>query len=210
MRTNQWEGVLTRYEAKRGTDGNLALAPRWELGGKIGAARGRRDLRYWGGSSGFVRLAAGDQHFRDLTGMTASRMDPGGIGAAFAKKDPHDAMYEWLQGYDYSYSQGKAFERSSMLSDMGQSGVVFADGPEPVDSLPGYLKWANDMKNIANPPMLYAQTNDGILHAVNPSTGEETMAMLPPPTLIPSRLATLKTSAFQGKLRWIDVTEPEG
>jgi Tfp pilus tip-associated adhesin PilY1 len=119
-------------------------------------------------------------------------------------------MYEWLQGYDYSYSQDKAFERSNMLSDMGQSGVVFAGGPKPVDSLPGYLKWANDMANIAPPPMLYAQTNDGVLHAVNPSTGDETMAILPPPTLIPSRLATLKTSVFQGHLRWIDVTEPEG
>ncbi|MDR1916434.1 MAG: hypothetical protein LBQ58_07660, partial [Synergistaceae bacterium] len=211
MRTNQWEGFLTRYEAKRGVDGNLALTPKWELGRKIRSARGNRNLRYWDSSSGFVRLTAGDSHFRDLIGMDANRMDSGGIGAgAFTKKEPHDAMYEWMQGYDYSYSEDKTFDRSGMLSDMGQSGVVFSGAPEPIDSLPGYLNWANSMGNNPQPPMLYAQTNDGVLHAVNPSTGEETMAILPPPTLVPSRLATLKTSLFQGKLRWIDVTEPEG
>jgi Tfp pilus tip-associated adhesin PilY1 len=212
MRTNQWEGLLTRYEAVRGADGSLALTPKWELGREIRSARGNRNLRYWGGSAnGFVRLAAGDTRFRDLAGMDASRMDPVGLPVgAFSKKSPHDAMYEWLQGYDHSYSKDRAFERSSMLSDMGASGVAFVGDPTPVDSLPGYLKWANDMGNAPQPPMLYAQTNDGILHAVDPHTGNEAMAILPPPTLVPSRLATLKTSDFQGKLRWIDVNEPEG
>ncbi|MDR1944193.1 MAG: hypothetical protein LBQ19_05165, partial [Synergistaceae bacterium] len=214
MRTNQWEGALTRYEAKRGADGNLTLSPKWELGEKILAARGTRNLRYWGGDTkGFVALAAGDPHFRDLTDMTVNRMDSGGLPAgAFSKQNPHDAMYKWLQGYEYSYSEDKTFDRSSMLSDMGQSGVVFVDNPASVDSLPGYQAWANGIANMnmTQSPMLYTQTNDGILHVVDPVRGDEKMAVLPPPTLIKSRLATLKTTVFQDKLRWIDAVRPEG
>jgi hypothetical protein len=206
MRTDQWEGVLSRYETTRGADGNLTTSPKWELGKEILAARGKRDLRYWGGSAkGFVRLAEGDAVFRDLTGMTEDVIErERALPGARMRISPHDAMYKWLQGYDHAYSEDKTYPRASMLADIGQSGIVFAGDPRPTDSLPGYREWAEGLARFPRLPALYAQTNDGILHVADPSSGRELMALLPPPSLLPSRLATLKTYVFQDKLRWID------
>jgi hypothetical protein len=58
--------------------------------------------------------------------------------------------------------------------------------------------------------MMYLQTNDGILHAVEPETGNEIKAVIPPPMLLPSRLATMKTRVYDGgKLYWMDVEADE-
>ncbi|MDR3255384.1 MAG: hypothetical protein LBT31_07430 [Synergistaceae bacterium] len=214
MRTNQWEGALSRFEASRSDDAKLRLRLVWELGKNIASMRGRRNLRYWSGSKGvFVPLAYGDPNFKRLTGLDARDMGGTKIQLnALLSFQPHDALYKWLQGYDHSYARGMDFERSSMFSDIGQSGIVYVEDPTVVDSLPGHREWAENMKvsGLRQPPRIYLQTNDGILHIVDPIKGEERAAILPPPVLMPSRLATLKTRMFENKLEWIDVLAPEG
>jgi Tfp pilus tip-associated adhesin PilY1 len=205
-RDNQWEGYLTRFAVKEEDDGGMTLSEKWELSDKIKATRGSRDLRYWNGSA-FTALGGGGD-FKLMTGLDKDKMYKGNItGAAFTAYPPEKAMYEWLQGYDHSYGQNKNFNRFSMLAEMGQGGIAFIDDPAPSQSLPGYYEWANGI--TPGSPDIYLQTNDGVLHIVNPSTGVEETAIVPPPVLIPSRLATMKTRRTDGGLRWLDVNGPE-
>jgi hypothetical protein len=101
-----------------------------------------------------------------------------------------------------------------MLVDIGQSGVAYVDDPAVNDSFPGYLNWATTESENPQPPRIYVHTNDGILHVVDPLNGNEERAILPPPVLMPSRLATIKSRLMSsgkssGKLAWIDVQDPE-
>jgi hypothetical protein len=209
MRSDQWAGSLWRYKALRDAKGSLVMTRSWELGDNIRGARGNRNIKYWRGSSGrFVDLGPVDPHFMKLTGMTYGNMSVNGVPAgSFGLYPPHRALYTWMQGYEHSYARGVDFERSNMLADIGQSGITLASDPPEVDSLPGYKAWAKDLKDkhLTQPPMLYLQTNDGILHSVDPITGSEKSAILPPPVLLPSRLATLKTRVFENRMEWIDV-----
>jgi hypothetical protein len=204
---NQWDANLARYELSRDVDGNLTMRKRWDFAEKIKEKRGQRNLLYWR-SRGWTPLGEDDQNFARLTGMTTTdaggRMDPANLGrSTFGVTPPHKALYHWLQGNNYFYSTDTLSPRSSILSDFGQSGIVFVDNPKEIDSLPGFKEWARK-SSPDNVPKIYAQTNDGILHVINPISGEEDAAILPPPVLLPSRLATLKTLEVGGKLQWMD------
>ncbi|MDR1966588.1 MAG: hypothetical protein LBQ36_07740, partial [Synergistaceae bacterium] len=65
--------------------------------------------------------------------------------------------------------------------------------------------YANDNRDIET--RLYTQTNDGVLHVVDPKSMEEEKAILPPPTLLPRRMFSLKSSITDGRYRWIDVKD---
>jgi Tfp pilus tip-associated adhesin PilY1 len=99
-----------------------------------------------------------------------------------------------------------------MLADFGQASIAMINKPNPsAASLPGYSEWAQREKSANNPPMLYVQTNDGILHIVSPETGDEKKTVLLPPALLPARLASLKAAPDgDGKLVWLDVTAKDG
>jgi Tfp pilus tip-associated adhesin PilY1 len=218
---NQWDAALTRYVVSKDKKGISLMRADWELGAQLLAKRGgggtpakSRNLRYWGLGGGrfqFIPLAEDDSNFARLAGMTDKRMNADNLtNKTFGGYAPHRALYQWLQGYDYSYARKSKFPRSSMLADTSQSGIVFVDDPAPADSLPGYKAWAERIKNNnPHPARLYLQTNDGILHVINPADGDEEMAVLPPPVLLPSRLATLKTRAAAGGLQWMEVDGPE-
>ncbi|MDR3332511.1 MAG: hypothetical protein LBT08_07775 [Synergistaceae bacterium] len=200
---NQWTAQLFRHRIDE-TDGVLSGTKAWELGANIEDKRGGRKLKYWNGAS-FADLAD-DDTFKKLTGLDASQFTNVSADAL----PPHKALYRWFQGYDYSYALSRNFDRTGMLSDFGQSGITYAADPLPNDSLPGYNEWVTLRKNTPKPPRLYAQTNDGVLHVVNPENGAEEMAILPPPMLLPRRLAALKTyQASGGKLEWMDVADEE-
>jgi Tfp pilus tip-associated adhesin PilY1 len=207
-RDNQWEGYLTRFAVQEGEDedGELTLDERWELADKIKDSRGSRDLRYWNGSE-FAGLGH-DDYFKSMTGLDKDRMNKSNVtSAAFESYPPEWAMYDWLQGYDHSYYKDSNYDRLSMLAEMGQGGIAFVSDPVPAQSLPGYYEWASGL--TPSSPDIYLQTNDGILHIVDPSTGGEKMAIVPPPVLIPSRLTTMKTRRTGDGLRWLDVSGPE-
>jgi hypothetical protein len=223
---NQWDATLTRYSTSFDKNGDVKRSKKWDLKDTLLEKRGNgtspkiaRNVRYWrnqNGGGGFAALTAGDAKFRELIGMSGSRVDPGNLpDRSFGGTAMDKAFYHWFQGYDYSYGYsgaGVKFPRLNMLSDLGSAGVVLAGFPSAKnDPLPGYNAWAKSIPDEArsHDARLYAQTNDGVLHVINPSNGDEEMAVLPPPVLFPWKLATLKTTMFEGKLRWINVTDPE-
>jgi hypothetical protein len=222
---DQWDATLTRYAVSFDKNEDIELTEKWRFEKKLIEKRSTdlnlnnptwRNVVYWGNKGSarkFVTLKAGDPKFKELTGMSDSRIDAANLpNGAFGSVPMDKAFYYWFQGYDYSYNssgQGKKLPRSNMLTDFGRTGIVFADFP-PVSfdatPPPGYEAWAKSISKDtrSNDVRLYAQTNDGILHAINPRDGDEEMAILPPPVLVPWKLATLKTTVSEGKLRWIN------
>jgi Tfp pilus tip-associated adhesin PilY1 len=220
---DQWDGQLTRYRVSDDLDGTSTLREEeWELDDNLRARRGttgamNRQIKYWNTTAdNFTLINEGDAAFNNLLGAN-SRIGASNLpGETFGSVTPDKALYYWLQGYDYSYSRSAKYPRSSMLADFGNSGIVYADYPSVTNNgLPGYIGWAENLKSTVTPgtERLYAQTNDGILHVIVPYGTSfdrlEESAILPPPTLLPSRLASLKTSAGGEKLSWLDVRGDE-
>jgi hypothetical protein len=218
-RDNVWEGYLKRFNVNEKPDGAAVVTKVWELNDRLLSRRngsrgsGWRDLRRWDGSS-FAYISRGGAEFESFTGLLPANMSaanlPGsdpfkGHGAALA-------FYDWLNGYEHSYQLEKDFKRASMLADIGQQGAALVNDPPVGMGPPGYNEWAaeRNLKTNKQTPMIYLQTNEGILHVVESETGSEKMAVIPPPMLLPSRLATTKTRVYGGgKLNWLDVNSDE-
>ena len=138
----------------------------------------------------------------------------------FNMMHPSRAFVDWYHGYDVSYvslDHGVKHEvrERAFLADPGNSGMLMvgpiqlpsdddkplAEAGNPSQSAPpaqdntgplaGYMEFAEGRQNI--PPKLYFQTNDGLLHIVDPKSASEDMAILPPPSLLPHRAWSLKT-----------------
>ncbi|MDR3281311.1 MAG: hypothetical protein LBT23_12475 [Synergistaceae bacterium] len=219
LRSNQWEAEVTRYAAtSRDISGqwNLIMEKKWEMGDNINGPA--RQLAFWHPTrdndwtySGLTPLSETETDslalFRKWTKIDSDTITPPPAGN-FDIMPPHKAMVKWLKGYDYSYVTipENTFPRSRLLTDFGNGGMVVAQNPvRNVDYLPGYKDWATNewSKATPQPNVLYGHTNDGILHMVNISSGSETRAILPPPSLLPGRLASLTTfKVDNGKRQW--------
>ena len=213
VNNNQWEGILKTYRPVIVKDSivSVDVAHSWELGKNLKRKRDSSGLdivRWDGASQKFKTLTPGEATAQDIFGLRDRLIVPKDDG----RIPYNEALYQWLRGYDYSYSNGTLYPRANMLADFGQSSITVVNKPNPsVVSLPGYHEWSKKEESRSNPPTLYAQTNDGILHVVDPATGDERKTVLLPPVLLPARLATLKTKpAGEGKLMWLDVTAKEG
>ncbi|MDR3165499.1 MAG: hypothetical protein LBU13_07955 [Synergistaceae bacterium] len=214
LRSNQWEVELERYIVKTNDEGVLVMRYAWEMGELIKPAD--RKLAYWkNGSRILSPLAQGDSDFKIMTGLDEDSIIPPS-GFNFDKLSPSDALIKWLRGYDVSYmnmdnaGNPTTYARSHLLTDFGQDGITVVQNPtKDADFLPGYRQWAENFPKQDN--ILYGQTNDGILHAVNQNTGREELAILPPPSLVPGRLAVLTTSPseWDGKRQWINILGAE-
>ncbi|MDR1020019.1 MAG: hypothetical protein LBL73_04590 [Synergistaceae bacterium] len=215
MRSNQWDVELKRYEAKTNENGQLVLEYQWEMGRRVNSAD--RRLEYWKAPGlPLASLAEGDSNFAALTGVGSGSIEPPS-GTDFDKLSPSDALIKWFKGSDVSYfhmnsiDKPKTYDRSYLLTDFGQGGLVAVQDPtKGADFLPGFREWAE--KTPQQESVLYGQTNDGILHVINQETGRERRAILPPPSLVPGRLAVLTThpaSVMGGKRQWIDILWPE-
>jgi hypothetical protein len=226
---DQWNGTFARYRSVKGS-GDITTTELWELGRDLhnSVTPGSRELVYWGQGS-FKQLEftisksnATLHPLANTFGVTAAfvanSMDASNVpGKTFAGKlHPSRALVNWLHGYEYSYVESKELLRRSLLSDFGQSTSVIVGPPQAFDAFPGYREWTAlpAQKNLAT--RIYAQTNDGILHVINPSLeisqkDREQMAIVPPPSLLPLRLAGLKMAKVGDgdnyKLRWLDVLD---
>ena len=135
------------------------------------------------------------------------------------KMHPMRAFVDWYYGYDISYNNPSTNNLTSgavhvprtqgFFADPGNSGMVMI-GPMQVpesDPFPGsgYREFARQQNNKFlyvengevkvrdNAAKLFFQTNDGLLHVIDAKTGDEDMAILPPPSLLPHRAWSLKT-----------------
>ncbi|MDR1510576.1 MAG: hypothetical protein LBS53_13165 [Synergistaceae bacterium] len=232
---DQWEGALTKYiTAKNRSTGAMETKKGGELGDKI---RRRRDaspsnprrLVFWNGGSGnnfkevgFTgRRGTGYTTRHDLADFVGlgneitQMMDTtplGKNGTYSGKTHISRAMFDWYYGYDVSYIDDKYYPRRFMLADQGRSGIVKVGAPAVVDSLEGFPEFAESRSG--DPIRLYVQTNDGVLHVVNPKNDadgggmSEELAILPPPTLLPRRMFKLKASLqSNGMYKWVDVKD---
>ncbi|MDR1515714.1 MAG: pilus assembly protein [Synergistaceae bacterium] len=227
---DQWVGTFSRYKSVK-EDSSIAATELWELGSDLRESLTlipySRNLVYWNGSSGFENMAF-TTNLNDtsphplasmigvtddfVAGMDATNIQP---DQTFANKmHPSRALVNWLSGYEYSYIEKELLLRRSLLADFGQSTSVIVGPPQPAESLPGYKEWAESPAQKSLDIRIYAQTNDGILHVINPKLGiprneREQMAIVPPPSLLPLRLAALKMTKVGDdenyKMRWLDV-----
>ncbi|MDR3254172.1 MAG: hypothetical protein LBT31_01220 [Synergistaceae bacterium] len=222
-RGNQWEARINRYVLSRDVDDIAKVTLGWELGNKLITKRdsnAERDILMWNATAGaFKPVKDNMTQFAKLTGLTTDKIDASNLpdGTFPAGREPAQMFLEWLKGYEYSYKDKATYPRRSMLSDLGQSGFAVIDDPvigsEEFHVRTGYNDFVTNMLSNPKPPMVYAQTNDGILHVINRDTGVETMAILPPPSLLPHRIASLKTrvlprlsSKEMPKTQWLDVS----
>jgi hypothetical protein len=218
-RDNVWEGYLTRFKLDETKEEGLKVEKVWELNDKLlGRRNGSqgttwRNLRRWDGTS-FVRIPQNDSGFASFTGLLTENMSDANLPVSdpFGSHSAAASFYGWLNGYDHSYRHGKDYKRANMLADLGQQGVAMVGDPPIGMGPPGYTAWTQKRNLEANrqEPVIYLQSNDGLLHAVDPENGDEKMAVIPPPMLLPSRMATTKTLVYGGgKLNWIDVDTGE-
>jgi hypothetical protein len=207
---NQWRGTLRRYlpVVKDGQIVSMDTTGSWELGRELlkkrgsGNAPGGIKPAYWAPDSGSFKEFSQDEasDLKIFGFQNKEDLIPTGV------LEPNAAMYQWIAGYDYSYLHNRSFKRAHMLADFGESGLALVTNPnKSADTLPGYRSWA-ETRPDTNITMLYGQTNDGLLYAVDPESGKPEKIILPPPSLLPMRLASLKTSpGMDGKRVWTEV-----
>lgn len=133
------------------------------------------------------------------------RMNPFNDDATFApmkKEEAATLMGRWLLGEDYDSTQKKSFPRKTLLADTGQSGYTLMKEIDPahIHEQQGYETWLSTPAIKNRPKTLFFQTNDGLLHAIDPILsadqsklwGRERWAFIPPNVLVGQRLLGLK------------------
>ncbi len=91
-----------------------------------------------------------------------------------------DQRINWLRGDhsdEISSVGGSLRRRGSIMGDVINSGPVFKQAADPNLSGPGYLTFAQSVKN--RPAMIYVGANDGMMHAFRASDGKELFAYVP-------------------------------
>ena len=203
---DQWQGQLFRIQSSinAALEIKVKQPPKWELGSALmnnrtQSATGGRRLVYWDGSA-FKRLnysTGSGEYSEDVAKMLGLRTSDLLTKSKYeGKLHPSRAMINWLHGYDYSYGKTQETPRNFMLSDFGQSGVTMVIPPKSaMIDLPGYADWVNLSSIQKRATRLFAQSNEGILHVINPTASGaslEDLAILPPPVMQPYRLAATK------------------
>jgi hypothetical protein len=211
---DQWIGELRRYVPvfdDKGAIISMNGVGSWELGKRLLAQRNTRgglETERWNAAAKkFVEITKSDAESSDLFGLDGRLV----VADTFGRPAFNEAMLEWFRGYDYSYLNARAYPRENILADFGQSAIALVQKPVSSDTLPGYKDWAAEEEAKRNDSVIYAQTNDGVLRLVNPQTGNQIRAILPPPALLPTRLASLKTKpGAEDNLIWMDVVDEHG
>ncbi|MDR1021295.1 MAG: hypothetical protein LBL73_11100 [Synergistaceae bacterium] len=230
---DQWAGSFARYQSIK-KSGSITATELWELGRDLrrSLTPGSRNLVFWsnkGAPQGRFEKMEFTSNQNDATehplaakiGITdafVSDMNATNIpqNTFTGKLHPSRALVNWLFGYEYSYIGREQLLRRSLIADFGQSTSVLVGPPRPDDTLPGYREWAESQEQKKLETRVFAQTNDGILHVINPKLGipasqREQMAIVPPPSLLPLRLAALKMTKVgddsNHRMRWLDVND---
>lgn len=200
---DQWKGMLTRYLVSMDAEGNATVTQKWELGKNLIDRRPSRKLVYWN-RNGFDDLLFTPQDNVTTEHPQAALMglddaNLSGYLKSSGKLHPSRAMINWLYGYDFDYNvaTNMRVEREYMLSDFGRSGSIVVGPPSTTPTnLPGYNAWAISTSMIKRETRVYAHSNEGILHVLDPlsdnSSQIEQLAIVPPPVMQPYRLAHTK------------------
>ena len=101
-----------------------------------------------------------------------------------------DLFIRWLRGEDYNSSTKTFVQRKNPLLDMEHSGVTVVKDPAAQYSAKEYQNFKT--QNSGRDPIVYIQSNSGILHAFDFSSGVEKWGFLPPNVVHFNRLARLR------------------
>ena len=227
-----WQGSLRKFKYNQSAETRLAAEAdagvlKWDLAKKlksvaIGSEPQSRNLRYWfGQSSDMSRLDAslhGDGtiftenaalypeangYYSRYLGLGAERL----VGSAAAYRWHSSRMLlGWTIGRDYRIqTDGESVSLVSgartMLPDMGQGAMALL---QRTSNIPG----ASQKRDRR---LLFVQSNEGILHAVDADSAEELLAFVPPNVAGRARAAFQKLDGTRvmtegsgtGKTNWL-------
>jgi hypothetical protein len=213
--TKKWE-MNSRLTSERDTTPGARNLYFWAGAAHNGSNKGLRKLDYTPPST-FTSASTRTPHpitsthnvnlVPPIASMDAAMLAASGGQTDWTKRvHPSRALINWYYGWELAYAKNDTqYARRYMVSDSGMSGITKVGRPEIVDSLPGFLSYAQTHQSSRE--KLYFQTNDGLLHVVDAQGGDEDWAILPPPSLLPYRLFGLKArkSPQNGLYQWINV-----
>lgn len=194
-RTVYWDGEMSAYTVDLGT-GVISATPTWQadslLKAKI-AASGDSDTRTIYTADGTTRIL-----FKVGTGgLTAAQQayfDNTKLGQYVDWSDAQksaattELLVNYLRGQDRNENQDRDLsygsyqrlyrDRDKVLGDIVHSQPIYVKAPPYNFTDDGYLAYKT--ANTNRQAMLYFAANDGMLHALDASSGQESWAYIPP------------------------------
>lgn len=202
---SQWKGHLYQYSLVSGDIGDY---PEWDAGEKL-EEKINSDERVvctvdWAGTSpprpnalgvetNLVRFSSSD------AAALSDEISPEGVvlPSAFLSK-----LLGWVTGYDEWGEKTGSNKARYAFGDIYHGGVTEVGKPAANYPSSSYYRFAQEYKNRTK--TLYAQSNAGVLHALDPTNGEEKWAFIPPNVLARGRLLGLKAYYSGDNIKLID------
>jgi len=202
--TEDWSGDVLAFHL--GVDAlgavQIATTPTWQASALLNAmANPVADRHIFVGPVGTSSATAFtwdaiDPVLRDRLALGSPTAAPDALG---------QARLAWLRG-DRS-KEGTTFrQRSSLLGDVVNSGVVYLGAPSTsLMADPDFPKFHKDHANRI--PAVFAGANDGMLHAFNANTGEELFGYIP--SWLSGAISYLPSPGYQ-KRPYVDASPAVG
>ena len=187
----QWNGHLYKYTLD--TNGVMSESPLWDAADKLNAklysARNVFTVNWKDGNWKLDFKASNASTLAPMLGLT---------------QDQASKFIKWALGSD-EWDEVQGSERYK-LGDIYHSGLVEIGPPRGSNPHGDYMTFKES--NALREKLVYAQANDGMLHAFSVETGEEKWAFIPPNVLAEGRMAGMKqditVSGNTTTVTWLD------
>ncbi len=198
--TGDWSGDLVSQPLSlSGTTAALGAVPNWSAATRLGLLTDPASTRrIFMGRSGATALPKATKFTWDLpAGGFGGGIDTS-VRTALDKPSPSAAAdgrgqdrLNYLRG-DRSKERNPFRARNKLLGDIVNSGAVYIGPPTTTIADSTYSGFYT--ANATRTPMVFVGANDGMLHAFNASTGDETFAYIP--SWLAPRLSALTDPAY--------------
>jgi type IV pilus assembly protein PilY1 len=201
---SQWKGHLYKYSL---VSGDIGDSPEWDAAEELERIIEENSRVVctidWEGSSASKPsgLGSGTNFVRvspQESSTLADEISPEGVTLpeAYISK-----FIQWINGYDaWGETAGNVYR--SAFADIYHGGVTEVGPPSANYPSTSYYNFAQEHKT--RDKVLYAQSNAGVLHAIDPDSGEEKWAFIPPNVLARGRLLGLKAYYGSDNMKLLD------
>lgn len=174
--TGDWSGDVEATEVSLSTDKSTSINLRWSAAARLAALSSPATSRniVMGTSAGAMDFSSSSS-FSFLTANEVNYLR----GDRSLEGTVKNGSVTWRK-------------RGALLGDVVNSAIVYSGPPSKRISEVGYKDFYED--NKARTPAVFVGANDGMLHAFNANTGDETFAFIPQ-TMAP-KLASLTNSTY--------------
>lgn len=187
----QWSGHLYKYTLD--PNGVMSESYEWDAADKLNA-------KSYSDRNVFTVNWKGGNWKLDFKEGNASTLAPM-LGLT---QDQSAKFIKWALGSD-EWDEATGTERYK-LGDIYHSGLVEIGPPRGSNPHGDYMTFKES--NALREKLVYAQANDGMLHAFSADTGEEKWAFIPPNVLAEGRMAGMKqditVSGNETTVTWLD------